>query len=95
MEFEQERTEETEETGKNMVRAKFKVDSIEKFMGGDGELAPEATIRLSPVYSGSKENEEFYRWTPAGQIVLATVNGQAVKQFEEGKEYYVDFTPAE
>lgn len=76
------------------VRAKFKVESITPLVGGDERPTPEATIRLRPVVSGSKENEAFYRWTPGGEIVLSTVNGNAVKHFEVGKEYYVDFTLA-
>lgn len=52
-------------------------------------------IVLTPVTSGSKENESFYRLTPGGQINLMTVNSDAVKEFEYGKPYYIDFTKAE
>lgn len=69
------------------VRAKFKVSHIQP--GDEG-----ATISLSPVTSGSKENEQFYKWTPGGSIVLSTINAEAAQQFSEGQEFYVDFTPA-
>jgi hypothetical protein len=75
-----------------MVRAKFKVSSIENSTAvpNDGLR----NINLLPVYDGSPENKEFFRWTPGGQIQLGTVNPEAAKQFEVGKEFYVDFTPA-
>lgn len=52
-------------------------------------------INFSPVYSGSKENEEFFRATPGGNFTFYTVNTNAFNQFEVGKEYYVDFTPSD
>jgi hypothetical protein len=52
-------------------------------------------INLSPVTGGSEENDRFFASTPTGTITLTTVNMEAAKQFENGKEYYVDFTPAE
>jgi len=69
------------------VRAKFQVDSVEHTVGG-------ATVKMTPVINGSDENKQFYKWTPSGSITLATVNPEAAKQFEPGKQFYVDFTPA-
>ncbi len=51
-------------------------------------------IALTPVYVGSKENEQFFRATPGGQIILNIVNPEAAAAFEQSKEYYVDFSPA-
>lgn len=51
-------------------------------------------ITLGAVINGSPENEEFYRYTPAGQISLGLVSEAAAAQFEVGAEYFVDFTPA-
>lgn len=70
------------------VRAKFKVTQLIKNEGGFD------TIKLQPVTSGSPENEAFYKWTPTGEITLSTVNVEAAKQFELGRQYYVDFTEA-
>lgn len=53
------------------------------------------SVHFSPVYSGSEENKKFFQATPGGQIAFYTVNESALNQFEQGKEYYVDFTPAE
>lgn len=75
-----------------VVRAKFKVDAINPGNITDGVGK---SITLSPVTTGSKENEEFYRWTPGGNILLSTVNETAAAQFEVGKEFYVDFIAAE
>lgn len=69
-----------------MVRAKFYVASV---LSDDNNLA---TVRLHPVTSGSKENDEFYKWTPGGEIVLSTINESAAAQFVPGKQFYVDFT---
>lgn len=53
------------------------------------------SVHFSPVYSGSEENQKFFQATPGGQIAFYTVNQSALDQFEQGKEYYVDFSPAE
>lgn len=70
------------------VRAKFKVTNIEP----NGEVV---NIVLNPVIDGSEENKEFFKWTPGGQINLGCCNPAATEQFKVGKEYYIDFTPAE
>ena len=71
-----------------MVRAKFKCEQVITFESG-------ATVKLHPVHEGSEENEEFYKYTPGGELSLMTINLQAAKQFIPGKEYYIDITPAE
>lgn len=43
----------------------------------------------------SHENSRFWAYTPGGSIELNTVNAEAVAQFDLGKEFYIDFTPAE
>lgn len=73
------------------VRAKFKVQYVEQTQNdseGGGRVA------LEPVYTGSDENREFFRWTPGGSILLSTVNQTALDQFRPGDEFYVDFTKA-
>lgn len=75
------------------VRAKFKIDKIERVKNGAGEEEL-TTVQMSPVYGDSPENKQFFKWTPSGSITLGTINPAAARQFVEGKEYYVDFTPA-
>jgi len=70
-----------------MVRAKFKCDSKEK--SGDG-----FQLHFSAVTTGSVENDSFFKWTPSGQLSMGTINETAAAEFEVGKEYYLDFSPA-
>jgi hypothetical protein len=66
------------------VRAKFKCQG-----------SVNGVVTLWPVTDGSEENKTFWKYTPGGQITLTITNPAAMEQFEVGKEYYVDFTPAE
>jgi hypothetical protein len=70
------------------VRAKFKCTEISQTEYGE-------RIKLTPVTGGSPENDQFFKWTPGGQIEIGTINPEAAKQFEVGKSFYVDFTLAE
>jgi hypothetical protein len=76
------------------VRAKFTCTGVEP-NGATNSEDKGAAVYLTPVVGGSPENESFYKWTPGGNIMLSTINEAAAAQFERGKEYYVDFTPAE
>lgn len=71
------------------VRAKFRVGKIDKSHGT-------ANIWMFPVVSSEpdSENSKFFAATPSGQLMLGVVNEKAAEQFEVGKEYYLDFTPA-
>ena len=69
------------------VRAKFKVDRTSQTVNG-------TEIELSPVASGSQENEQFFKWTPYGSVKMGIVSAGAAEQFKPGAEFYVDFTPA-
>lgn len=68
-----------------MIRAKFKChlkDAVNK------------TVYLAPVTSGSEENENFFKYTPYGTIVLNQLEQSAFDAYIEGTEYYVDFSPS-
>ena len=55
------------------------------------------TVKMSPVYGNSDpnhENTKFWKASPSGRLELGSVNKSATDVFELGKEYYVDFTPA-
>lgn len=77
------------------VRAKFICQSITRRKHWDASKGDIHSISLTPVSSGSAENNAFYAATPSGEIKLDTLNDDAGKQFELGKAYYIDFTPAE
>lgn len=70
------------------MRAKFKLtEKTETLNGGH--------VNFEPVTSNSKENEEFFKWTPWGTIKIGTINEKALATMEVGKDYYVDFTKAD
>lgn len=77
------------------VRAKMKCFHVDNLVSGDpNEVA--ADIRLVPVYDdGKTDNASWSKWTPSGEIRLFVTNPGAIAQFEPGKTYYVDFTPAD
>lgn len=88
------------------VRAKFRVDSISKSFSPKSEKQADgtyklvhgevATIKMSPVYSTdpTHENKRFWEASPGGSFDLNCVNPAAIDQFQIGKEYYFDITPA-
>jgi hypothetical protein len=70
------------------VRAKFRVS-------GKGPATEEGVyVRMVAVIDGSPENKEFFKYTPAGELTLQTINQAAADQLELDKEYYLDITPA-
>lgn len=71
-----------------IIRAKMKVESLE--LHGDGG----GMVRMTPVTSGSPENESFFKWTPSGKLELGTVNKAVMDQLELGAEMYIDISPA-
>jgi hypothetical protein len=51
---------------------------------------------LNAVYDSNpdSENGRFFRYTPCGRLSLSTVNPSAAEAFVVGRDYYLDFTPA-
>lgn len=90
---------------KPTVRAKFYCQSITTSLGttrnsetGQYEPAMQKSIEMSPVYGNgdpNHENTKFWEASPSGSLKLGVINQAAAEQFEVGKEYYLDFTPAE
>jgi len=77
------------------VRAKFFVSEV-KHTGTPGS-DPFAVIVMQPVfgsYGDGKENESWSKYTPSGKLEMSVTNPGAIEQFEIGKAYYLDFTPA-
>ncbi len=73
------------------VRAKFEVISITQYARFSG-----AKIEMAPVHSDESEhpNRAFWQATPNGKIEMQINNPSAIQQFEVGKEYFVEFSPA-
>lgn len=80
-----------------MTRAKFTCNSKTETIGwGKVETVykpiPMYSYQFGVVTGGCPENDKFFASTPAGNISLSCVTD---KLFEIGKDYYVDFSPAD
>jgi len=74
----------------SQVRAKFVCNQIT-----DSPEYKQKLVSLTPVVSGSEENKSFAKYTPAGSVSLnISDETEAANFFEQGKEYYLDFTEA-
>ena len=74
------------------VRAKFRCEGVENFGSDYNE------VELTAVTGNAEENPEnvqFNKYTPSGTLKMGIDNENLVNYFEPGKEYYLDFTPAE
>ena len=71
----------------SVVKAKFKVNSIEQF-------ETQKRVKMSAVY-GTGENADFCKYTPSG-IFEMSIDKEAptASQFEVGKSYYLTFEEA-
>lgn len=72
------------------VRAKFTCNSV-KDEGSE-------MVKLSAVYGNddkdNEENNQFSEATPYGELEMMVSNPGAKGFFQEGKNYYLDFTEA-
>lgn len=73
------------------VRAKFRCNSIEDFGGSSKK------VKLGAVYAPDANGEDggFTKATPWGELAMTIDNPAASVQFEIGKVYYLDFSPAD
>ena len=76
----------------NMTRAKFTCTGVTKSKHWQADKGFLYAATFIAVTSGSEENKSFFEASPNGQITLSTVKEDV---FEPGKNYYIDFTPAE
>lgn len=73
------------------VRAKFVCTNVD-----DQPTYEQKVVSFSPVISGSEENKSFAKYTPSGNLQLyISYETPASEVFEQGKEYYLDITPAD
>jgi hypothetical protein len=71
-----------------LTRAKFKLEEKTEFGAGYG-------LKFRAVTSGCKENEQFFQYTPSGELSMIIVKKETADQFVVGQEYYLDLTSAE
>lgn len=76
------------------VRAKFKCDSVTTTSTGGQNKRILSQIVLTPVTTGSKENEKMFEYTPGGKLELSVLNAKAAETFIPGNEYYIDISLA-
>lgn len=69
------------------IRAKLYVTNVEKLDSGE-------SVSFEAVIGDSDENKSFSEATPSASLRMWISNPSARGVFENGKEYYVDFTPA-
>lgn len=70
------------------IKAKMKCASVLKTEFGN-------TVKFNAVSDGSPENKTFSNYTPSAHLEIVIDNPAAKDAFEPGKEYYLDFTPAD
>lgn len=81
------------------MRAKLRIRSIKNYPEtGD---ATQQTLTFAAVgpkepypADGSDENNTFARFTPSADLTMCITNPALIGKFEEGQEYYVDFSKA-
>ena len=76
------------------VRAKFQCSSVVP-TPSDSPAYTCKTVHLHAVYGDGKANESWSKATPNGSLSMTITNPDALSQFVPGKEYFLDFTPAD
>lgn len=75
------------QAGEKVMRAKFQVQSVEKFQYGE-------KVKASAVCGGSPEDNSFSQATPSGSLELFINNPALIGKVGPGQKFYVDFTLA-
>ncbi len=70
------------------IRSKFHCKAVSDNSG-------KKVVVLYPVLSGSVEGDSVVDESPEWKIKLSIANAGIAKKFQEGKEYYLDFTPVD
>ncbi len=76
-----------------ITRCKFRCTKVEKQASGNMEPGKEFAYvaYFEVVTCGSKENDEFFMWTPFGELRMGALRDD---KFIPGKEYYLDISAA-
>ncbi|MGS1014111.1 hypothetical protein ACVCL0_09040 [Rhodanobacter sp. UC4450_H17] len=74
------------------VRAKFRLDTVSTHSWNTSAR----TLKFSAQYDTAiPEDQRFQEATPSGTFEMLCTNPAANAQFEIGKSYYFDITPAD
>ncbi len=71
-----------------VTRAKFRCTARTEFEHNNRRFT------FVPVMAKEGEDSIFGKYTPSGSLEFL-VSGESMAEFEAGKSYYADFTPAE
>ena len=74
------------------VRCKFRLTAVKTSLYWNGKKLYD--LHFQPVSDTTPENKVFWEATPTGEFHFGTVNEDAARAFEFGRDYFVDFTPA-
>jgi len=75
------------------MRAKMRVSKVDKQYAGQEMLTFHAVgPNKSYPEDGTDENNTFAKFTPSATLSLTVVNPVLLGKFNEGEEYYLDFT---
>ena len=78
------------------MRAKLRLHHIDRQCKGQETLYFHAVSKSSAYpEDGSDENNTFAKFSPSANLQLTVANPNLLDKFETGKDFYVDFTPAE
>ena len=78
-----------------VVRAKFKCWSIQRNNNTDPADQTARVSFMAAYANGDPDNATWSKATPAANLDMTITNPDAIEKFEEGKFYYLDFTPAD
>lgn len=76
------------------MRAKMRINHIDKRYEGQETLYFNAVSRSNYPEDGSDENNTYAKFSPSGMLSLTVANPALLGKFNEGEEYYLDFTKA-
>lgn len=78
------------------VRAKFKCMNIKHgYVPKDAKNCA-VTVEMIPVWTGEDGvNKKWSQATPSGKLEMLITEPKAAEVFELGRDYYLDFVPAE
>lgn len=73
------------------IRAKF----VCELKAHGPENQEEGSVTLRAVTQTDSEAEDYFRYTPWGEIKMGLLNASAFARFEVGRHYYVEFSPVQ
>lgn len=77
------------------MRAKFVVENVEKFDGGERLFLRAVSKSGAYPEDGSDEDNSFAKFTPSAELSIFIANPALFGQFEPGQKFYADFSPAD